>query len=431
MKNIAGEIDQQNAPQVAEGLSIEEEIEIAANIKECEIKLSKYKHILINIRKQNNFPESQLKDIRLEIFLEEEKLKGSQERLINANISLVMELAKEYYDNKSVMLDEHDFIQEGYLGLIIAARKFKFKSGENFVIFASDQIRHAIEEAIKCNVQMDSNSYSPFKYNSMQDSKEDKNTEAKMQNEISVIERPASKDSSEATYDNIMQVSQSHRNGRDNEDNTLLNIPELSKVKPIDVLQGEKSLLVTKIRRQVSKYPLPTKADTNRQAFIDDTYSSLKNYQSASKVRMPKFYSKLRIENDRRLSLYASRVGERAEEIVIKYLYETLLDEEKPTIKWISKRGETPGWDIEYLDSAKNLVAIEVKGTTGQSFSNIEITGNEWEAAEELKNFYWIYLISKCLSTDPQIQRINNPFQQKELGVLDVTPILWRIELLS
>ncbi len=145
----------------------------------------------------------------------------------------------------------------------------------------------------------------------------------------------------------------------------------------------------------------------------------------------PKIYSKTRFDNDRRLSLYAKTVGDRAEEIVIKFLEESLPQNEKSTIRWISKAGETPGWDISYYNAENQLVAIEVKGTTGDSFPNIEITANEWNAANELQERYWIYLVTRSLGTNPQIQTIQNPVRLKESGVLHVTPILWKIEMIS
>jgi hypothetical protein len=145
----------------------------------------------------------------------------------------------------------------------------------------------------------------------------------------------------------------------------------------------------------------------------------------------PKIYSKTRFDNDRRLSLYAKTVGDRAEEIVIKFLEKSLPQNEKSTIRWISQAGETPGWDISYYNAENQLVAIEVKGTTGDSFPNIEITANEWNAANELQERYWIYLVTGSLGINPQIQRIQNPAKLKESGILNVTPILWKIEMMS
>jgi hypothetical protein len=140
-------------------------------------------------------------------------------------------------------------------------------------------------------------------------------------------------------------------------------------------------------------------------------------------------FSKTDISNDRRLSYFASVVGKRAEAIVIKHLKQSLSEQETDTIRWLSQENTKPGWDIEYHDSEDNIVAIEVKGTTGRVFPNIELTSNEWDAAVRLKDSYHIYLVSDCLSTNPIIQCIKNPFKLKESGILDVTPLIWKIEL--
>lgn len=150
-----------------------------------------------------------------------------------------------------------------------------------------------------------------------------------------------------------------------------------------------------------------------------------------SQYQGPKIFSKTRFDNDRRLSLYAKTVGDRAEEIVIKYLEESLPQKEKTSIRWISKAGETPGWDISYYNAENQLVAIEVKGTTGEYFPNVEITANEWNAAIELQERYWIYLVTGSFGINPQIQRLQNPVKLKESGILNVTPILWKIEMMS
>jgi hypothetical protein len=179
-----------------------------------------------------------------------------------------------------------------------------------------------------------------------------------------------------------------------------------------------------------SNYAIRTRTNTG-SSFSREESSDKKDVMLSSGEQWPKAYGQMRFDNDRRLSLYAKLVGERAEEIVIKYLGETLLSNEKDSIRWISKGGEKPGWDIEYVDSARGLVAIEVKGTTGDSFPNVEITSNEWAAANELRDRYWIYLVSGCFELSPQIQRLQNPVRLQELGTLQATPILWKIEMIS
>jgi hypothetical protein len=210
----------------------------------------------------------------------------------------------------------------------------------------------------------------------------------------------------------------------------LPQIPDFAKVKP-SLASDDASILIQK-----KNIDYKTKFRTNRPEYIkssiiDDIPIDRENYSASTDKSLPKVYSKVKFDNDRRLSLYAKVVGERAEKIVLKYLADTLMPKEGASIRWISKSGETPGWDIEYDDSDNNMVAIEVKGTNGKNFPNIEITGNEWDAACELNDQYWIYLVSDCLETNPKIQRLQNPYKLKERGLLKTTPILWRIEMIS
>lgn len=135
--------------------------------------------------------------------------------------------------------------------------------------------------------------------------------------------------------------------------------------------------------------------------------------------------------NGKRISRNAKLVGDRGEEIVLKHLTQTLSGKEKETITWRSHEGETPGWDIDYTNLNNTLLAIEVKATTDNYFSSIEISDNEWSAALRLEDCYFIYLVTRCGSRHPQIQILQNPYKLRESGKLLVTPLIWKIELIS
>jgi hypothetical protein len=67
---------------------------------------------------------------------------------------------------------------------------------------------------------------------------------------------------------------------------------------------------------------------------------------------------------------------------VYAHLELSLHAEECASLRWVAQVCEKPGWDIEYTNAARALIAIEVKGTSGPSFPRIEITAGEWEAAQ-------------------------------------------------
>ncbi len=105
----------------------------------------------------------------------------------------------------------------------------------------------------------------------------------------------------------------------------------------------------------------------------------------------------------------SKEIGDKGEEYVYEYLQRTLSEEEVKTIKWHANIGETPGYDISYTNKENKLIAIEVKSTTGISFKNCIMTVNEINAAKQIKENYYIYLVADCMGSSPKLNIINNP----------------------
>jgi len=88
---------------------------------------------------------NELKRITLEICRGEECAKCAKSELVEANLRLVVSIAKKYTNRGLQFLD---LIQEGNIGLMKAVDKFEYKRGYKFSTYATWWIRQAITRAI-------------------------------------------------------------------------------------------------------------------------------------------------------------------------------------------------------------------------------------------------------------------------------------------
>lgn len=132
--------------------------------------------------------------------------------------------------------------------------------------------------------------------------------------------------------------------------------------------------------------------------------------------------------NSYRRSGRSKVVGDRAERVVFELLETTLSADERSSLRWVANEREQPGWDLQY-GKGRNVIAIEVKGTTGAKFPTLEITANEWKAAEDLRERYWLYLVADCLGLRPRIEKVQDPFGKVSAGMYSVAPLVWRFSL--
>ena len=125
-------------------LSAEEEIELAKNMEAGAVAKEK---IAILKSREENATEEELEEIKEEIKNLQKDLDAGDEakkRLAEANLRLVVSIAKRYVGRGMLFLD---LIQEGNLGLIKAVEKFDRK-GYKFSTYATWWIRQAITRAI-------------------------------------------------------------------------------------------------------------------------------------------------------------------------------------------------------------------------------------------------------------------------------------------
>jgi hypothetical protein len=114
-----------------------------------------------------------------------------------------------------------------------------------------------------------------------------------------------------------------------------------------------------------------------------------------------------------RISVQSKKVGDRGEQIVSDY--ETARvgasGGDVSKIRWHSREGETPGWDISSVESSGETLRIEVKASIGSTVSSLIISANEWEAARVHGSAYAIYLVTNAFKTQPRIEVIRDPFR--------------------
>lgn len=127
-------------------LSAEEEIDLAQKMEEG--VLAHEKIVILRGRMEQAESQEEKDELELEIKkLTKEKDIGeiAKKRLAEANLRLVVSIAKRYVGRGMLFLD---LIQEGNLGLIKAVEKFDYRKGYKFSTYATWWIRQAITRAI-------------------------------------------------------------------------------------------------------------------------------------------------------------------------------------------------------------------------------------------------------------------------------------------
>ena len=86
-----------------------------------------------------------IKDINREVSIGEAKARRAKKEMVEANLRLVISIAKKYTNRGLQFLD---LIQEGNIGLMKAVDKFEYRRGYKFSTYATWWIRQAITRAI-------------------------------------------------------------------------------------------------------------------------------------------------------------------------------------------------------------------------------------------------------------------------------------------
>jgi len=114
-------------------------------LRERQEEIDKAQHRLIAIEQECGMQISELKDINRKVSIGEAKARRAKKEMVEANLRLVISIAKKYTNRGLQFLD---LIQEGNIGLMKAVDKFEYRRGYKFSTYATWWIRQAITRSI-------------------------------------------------------------------------------------------------------------------------------------------------------------------------------------------------------------------------------------------------------------------------------------------
>ena len=114
-------------------------------LKLQEVEIQRAQRRLGRISAKNGLTITQVKDINRRMSIGEAKARRAKKEMVEANLRLVISIAKKYTNRGLQFLD---LIQEGNIGLMKAVDKFEYRRGYKFSTYATWWIRQAITRSI-------------------------------------------------------------------------------------------------------------------------------------------------------------------------------------------------------------------------------------------------------------------------------------------
>ena len=112
--------------------------ELAPDIRRAQRKLQE-------LERENILTIGEIKDVNRKMSIGEAKARRAKKEMVEANLRLVISIAKKYTNRGLQFLD---LIQEGNIGLMKAVDKFEYRRGYKFSTYATWWIRQAITRSI-------------------------------------------------------------------------------------------------------------------------------------------------------------------------------------------------------------------------------------------------------------------------------------------
>ncbi|MCP4492934.1 MAG: RNA polymerase sigma factor RpoD [Gammaproteobacteria bacterium] len=124
---------------------IESDAEYSVALSDAQEEIQRHQKRLKSIEKVSQLTIHEIKEINRKMSIGEAKARRAKKEMIEANLRLVISIAKKYTNRGLQFLD---LIQEGNIGLMKAVDKFEYRRGYKFSTYATWWIRQAITRSI-------------------------------------------------------------------------------------------------------------------------------------------------------------------------------------------------------------------------------------------------------------------------------------------
>ncbi|MCA1779734.1 MAG: RNA polymerase sigma factor RpoD, partial [Xanthomonadaceae bacterium] len=137
-------VDNETDPEWLEGL-LNKRTKWSGALQEHADAIARLQRKLTQIENTQRIPISDFKDLTRNMSIGEARARRAKKEMVEANLRLVISIAKKYTNRGLQFLD---LIQEGNIGLMKAVDKFEYRRGYKFSTYATWWIRQAITRSI-------------------------------------------------------------------------------------------------------------------------------------------------------------------------------------------------------------------------------------------------------------------------------------------
>ncbi|MFT6905800.1 MAG: RNA polymerase primary sigma factor [Oleiphilaceae bacterium] len=117
----------------------------SAKLEENRVEITRAQRKISEMAAETGMTVAEIKDVNRRVSIGEAKARRAKKEMVEANLRLVISIAKKYTNRGLQFLD---LIQEGNIGLMKAVDKFEYRRGYKFSTYATWWIRQAITRSI-------------------------------------------------------------------------------------------------------------------------------------------------------------------------------------------------------------------------------------------------------------------------------------------